>query len=90
VPFTTAWYWALIDFLCEVPQIQDPADVSVPDLDLGNYIDNINFAHSDSKILHVHSVSTDTLTHNFDLVKDKKCVDIFNAMNLVMLANFMT
>jgi hypothetical protein len=75
VPFTTAWYWAVIDSLCEVPGIQAPADVSVRDLDFGN-IDNINFAHSDSQILHVYSEFTHTLSHNFDLVKDKKCVDV--------------
>jgi hypothetical protein len=39
-------------------------DVSVPDLDLGN-IDNINFAHSDSQILHVYPEFT--LSHNFDI-----------------------
>jgi hypothetical protein len=78
VPFTTTWYWAIIDSLCKVPRIQDPADVSVHVLDLGNSIDNINFAHCDSHVGYADSVINQTLSHKFDIVKVKQCVHVLD------------
>jgi hypothetical protein len=89
VPFTTAWYLELIDSNKseEAPWIKDPADVPVSYRDLGNSIDNINFACSDSKC-NGNSESTYTLSHNFNLVKDIKCVDVLNDIELGNTSNF--
>jgi hypothetical protein len=66
VPFNTAWYWALIDSLCEIPRSQDPADVSVPDRDWGNAIDNVNFAHYNSNFVQASDKVYHTLSENYN------------------------
>jgi hypothetical protein len=89
--FTTSWYWALIDALCEDPGIQTPVeDTSVPVLDSGN-IDNNAFSYLDNINLHVYpelninsfssECKNNSLYQSFDLVKEKPSIGILNNIN---------